>query len=94
MILEDLTESRHERTSKYGHDQDPHDAVEPRNEPDFGYRLSRAAYPAFRLLFPNQVIRAYDLARAMVELVVEGNGDGRDQVLQNPEINAVAEPCK
>ena len=40
--------------------------VEPRQEPNFGYRLLRAIYPAFRVLFPNQVIRADDLARAMV----------------------------
>ena len=40
--------------------------VEPRKEPNFSYRLLRAIYPAFRLLFPNQVIRADDLARAMV----------------------------
>ena len=31
--------------------------VEPRKEPNFGYRLLRAIYPAFRVLFPNQVIR-------------------------------------
>src|SRR6202040_3708762 len=40
--------------------------VEPRQEPNFSYRLLPAIYPAFRLLFPNQVIRADDLARAMV----------------------------
>ncbi|HEX4469935.1 MAG TPA: hypothetical protein VH080_10385, partial [Gemmatimonadaceae bacterium] len=44
--------------------------VEPRKEPNFSYRLLRAIYPAFRLLFPNQVIRADDLARAMVDVVV------------------------
>src|ERR1700719_3160150 len=36
--------------------------VEPRKEPNFSYRLMRAIYPAFRVLFPNQVIRADDLA--------------------------------
>src|SRR5580698_11677382 len=41
--------------------------VEPRKEPNFGYRLQRRIYPAFRLLFPDQVIPADDLARAMVE---------------------------
>src|ERR1700756_2141238 len=39
--------------------------VEPRKEPNFSYRLLRAIYPAFRLLFPNQVIRADDLARTI-----------------------------
>jgi uncharacterized protein YbjT (DUF2867 family) len=36
--------------------------VEPRKEPNFGYRLMRAIYPAFQALFPSQVIRADDLA--------------------------------
>src|SRR5580692_3954458 len=40
--------------------------VEPRKEPNFTYRLMRTIYPVFRMLFPNQVIRADDLARAMV----------------------------
>src|ERR1700680_355552 len=44
--------------------------VEPRKEPDFSYRLLRGIYPGFRVLFPNQVIRADELARAMVGAVV------------------------
>jgi uncharacterized protein YbjT (DUF2867 family) len=44
--------------------------VEPRKEPNFSYRLLRAMYPAFRVVFPNQVIRADDLARAMVDVAV------------------------
>jgi uncharacterized protein YbjT (DUF2867 family) len=44
--------------------------VEPRKEPNFSYRLMRSIYPLFRTLFPNQVIRADDLARAMVDVVV------------------------
>jgi uncharacterized protein YbjT (DUF2867 family) len=39
--------------------------VEPRKEPNFSYRLLRAIYPVFRMLFPNQVIPADELARAM-----------------------------
>src|SRR5580700_11439159 len=38
--------------------------VEPRKEPNFSYRLLRGIYPVFRVLFPNLVIRADDLARA------------------------------
>ena len=38
--------------------------VQPRNEPNFSYRLLRAIYPVFRRLFPDQVIPADDLARA------------------------------
>ena len=48
--------------------------VEPRKEPNFSYRLLRAIYPVFRVLFPNQVIRADDLARAMVDAAVRGTG--------------------
>jgi uncharacterized protein YbjT (DUF2867 family) len=43
--------------------------VQPRKEPNFSYRLMHAIYPVFRLLFPNQVIRADDLAWAMVDVV-------------------------
>src|SRR6202035_2470553 len=60
--------------------------VEPRTEPNFSYRLLRAIYPAFRVLFPNQVIRADDLARAMVDVAVRGIGEGRQLVLENRDI--------
>ena len=32
--------------------------VKPRKEPNLGYRLLRAIFPAFRMLFPSQAIRA------------------------------------
>ena len=44
--------------------------VEPRREPNFSYRLLRTIYPFFRVVFPNQAIRADDLARAMVDLAI------------------------
>jgi uncharacterized protein YbjT (DUF2867 family) len=65
--------------------------VEPRKEPNFSYRLLRAIYPAFRILFPNQVIRADDLARAMVDAAVHGTGGHRGPVFENGEIRAMAE---
>jgi uncharacterized protein YbjT (DUF2867 family) len=65
--------------------------VEPRKEPNFSYRLLRAIYPAFRILFPNQVIRADDLARAMVDAAVHGTGAHRGPVFENGEIRAMAE---
>src|SRR6185369_6666406 len=65
--------------------------VEPRKEPNFGYRLLRAIYPAIRMLVPNQVIRADDLARAMVEVVARGKGEREGLVLENREIRAMAE---
>jgi len=64
--------------------------VEPRKEPNFGYRVLRAVYPAIRLLFPNQAIRADDLARAMVAVVHEGNGEARSRVFENSDISAIA----
>jgi uncharacterized protein YbjT (DUF2867 family) len=64
--------------------------VEPRREPNVGYRLLRAMYPAFRLLFPNQVIRADDLARVMVNVAVRGAGERREPVFENRDIRAMA----
>jgi len=63
--------------------------VTARREPNFGYRLLRAIYPAFRVLFPNQVIRADDLARAMVEVAVRGAGEPRELILENRDIQAI-----
>jgi uncharacterized protein YbjT (DUF2867 family) len=64
--------------------------VEPRKEPNFSYRLLRMIYPAFRVLFPNQVIRADDLARAMVDAVVSGTQRG-GPVFENRDIRAMVE---
>jgi uncharacterized protein YbjT (DUF2867 family) len=63
--------------------------VEPRKEPSFSYRLLRAVYPAFRALFPNQVIRADDLARVMVDAAVQGTTQGDGPVFENRDIRAV-----
>jgi uncharacterized protein YbjT (DUF2867 family) len=64
--------------------------VEPRKEPNFSYRLMRALYPAFRVLFPNQMIRADDLAKVMVDVAVRGTGERRSVVLENRDIRAMA----
>ena len=64
--------------------------VQPRREPNVSYRLLRAIYPAFRVLFPNQVIRADDLARTMVDVAVRGHGEGRTLVLENRDIRHLA----
>jgi uncharacterized protein YbjT (DUF2867 family) len=63
--------------------------VEPRKEPNFSFRLLRAIYPAFRMLFPNQVIRADDLARAMVEVVVQKTAERESRVFENRDIRAM-----
>jgi uncharacterized protein YbjT (DUF2867 family) len=63
--------------------------VEPRQEPSFSYRLLRGIYPAFRALFPNQVIRADDLARVMVDAAVKGTPRREGPVFENRDIRAI-----
>lgn len=63
--------------------------VEARKEPTFIYRLMRIVYPAFRVLFPNQVIRADDLARAMMDAVISENGPPGGPVFENRDIRAM-----
>jgi uncharacterized protein YbjT (DUF2867 family) len=65
--------------------------VEPRKEPNFSYRLMRTIYPAFRALFPNQVIRADDLARAMVYVCVSETRWRGGAVFENRDIRAMVE---
>lgn len=62
-----------------------------RKEPNFSYRLLRWLYPVFRVVFPNLVIRADDLARAMVDVAVERGGERDSLVLENRDIRALAE---
>lgn len=66
--------------------------VEPRKEPNFSYRLLRGVYPLFRLLFPNQVIRADDLGRAMVDAAVRGTPGRQRPVFENRDIRAMLDP--
>ena len=65
--------------------------VEPRKEPNLSYRLMRAFYPTFRLLFPNQVIRSDDLARAMVDVVVRKREAPESVTFENREIRAMVD---
>jgi uncharacterized protein YbjT (DUF2867 family) len=65
--------------------------VEARKEPNFSYRMLRLIYPAFRVLFPNQVIPADDLAKAMVDVAVRGRSERESVVLENREIRAMTE---
>ena len=65
--------------------------VTPRREPNFGYRLLRAIYPAFRLLFPSQVIQADDLAQAMVDVAARGTKEHQGIILENRDIQAIVE---
>ncbi len=65
--------------------------VEPRKEPNFTYRLLRAIYPLFRVLLPNQVIRADDLGRVMVDAAISEPAKFRGPVFENREIRAMAQ---
>ena len=63
--------------------------VEPRKEPNLSFRLLRVVYPIFRVLFPNQVIRADDLARVMVDAALQGTPKHPEPVLENRDIRAM-----
>ena len=64
-------------------------SVEARKEPNFSYRLLRAVYPAFRMLFPNQVIPADELGRAMVDVPVRGTAEREARIFKNRDIRAM-----
>jgi uncharacterized protein YbjT (DUF2867 family) len=66
-------------------------SVRARVEPNLSYRLLRAIYPVFRMLFPNQVIPADDLAEAMVEVVVRKTTERANQILENRDIRAMVQ---
>jgi uncharacterized protein YbjT (DUF2867 family) len=63
--------------------------VEPRKEPNLGYRVLRAIYPVFRVLFPGQVIRADDLAQAMVDVCLRAAEERQSAVFENRDIQAM-----
>jgi uncharacterized protein YbjT (DUF2867 family) len=63
--------------------------VQSRKEPNFTYRLLSVVYPLFRRLFPNQVIRADDLARVMVDVVLQEKQERQDLVFENRDIRAM-----
>lgn len=65
--------------------------VEPRKEPNFSYTMLRRIYPVFRALFPNQAIRADDLARAMVDAAVLRTVHPESLVLENRDIRIMSE---
>ena len=65
--------------------------VEPRKEPNLGYRVLRMIYPVLRDLFPSQVIRADDLAEAMVDAAVWGPAKPGGQIFENRHIQAIYE---
>jgi uncharacterized protein YbjT (DUF2867 family) len=64
--------------------------VEPRKEPNFSYRLLRMIYPVFRALFPNQMIRADDLARAMVDVTIRKRGERGNLIFENRDIRLLS----
>jgi hypothetical protein len=77
-------------TNRYRHLSTDNAFVGP-TEPNFGYRLSRAIYPVFRMLFPSQMIRADDLARVMVDVAARRTKERRASVFENNDIRAMVE---
>lgn len=65
--------------------------VEPRKEPNFGYRVLRAIYPAFRVPFPNLVIRADELGRAMVNAAIPKTAERESRIFENQDIRAMVD---
>lgn len=65
--------------------------VDPRKEPNFSYRLLRSVYPVFQLLFPNQVIRADDLAKAMVDIAIRRGAGTEGVILENRDIRTMVD---
>jgi uncharacterized protein YbjT (DUF2867 family) len=63
--------------------------VETRKEPNFSYRMLRAVYPVFQVLFPNQAIRADDLARAMVDVGLRQTQEREGLVFENRDIRGM-----
>ena len=63
--------------------------LQPRQEPNFSYRLMRTLYPVFRSLFPNQVIRADDLGWAMVDVALRQTQERQGLVFENRDIRAM-----
>ena len=54
----------------------------------------RAIYPVFRVLFASQVIRANDLARAMVDVALRRTGEREGLVFENRDIRAMVESLR
>jgi uncharacterized protein YbjT (DUF2867 family) len=68
--------------------------VQPRQEPNLSYRVLRAIYPVFRFVFPSLTIPADDLARAMVDVALNGiGGDDHGAVFENRDIRALVAPA-
>lgn len=54
----------------------------------------RAIYPVFRVLFPNQVIRADDLGQVMVDITTSETSKSRSLVFENRDIRAMVESLR
>lgn len=68
--------------------------TEPRREPNFAYRVFRAAYPIARLVYPNLGVDSDDLARVMVHAALHSTARHRtapheSPILENREIRAL-----
>jgi hypothetical protein len=58
--------------------------------PALGREHENHSSPAFRMAFPNLVIRSDELARAMVDVVVQRTDERQSCVFENRDIKALA----
>ena len=65
--------------------------VEPGRSRILATGCLRAIYPAFQVLLPNQVIRADDLAHAMVDVAVHRTQERGGSVFENRDIRTMVE---
>lgn len=63
--------------------------VDPREEPNLMYRISRNLYPILRRVYPNIGISSEALARAMVDVGLRGAGDHTTPILENRDIRSM-----
>ena len=63
--------------------------VEPRDEPNLVYRVSRALWPVLSPLFPTMGVPSRELAAAMVHAALQGTAPHTDPTLENADIRAL-----
>ena len=63
--------------------------VEPRPEPNLGYRVMRALWPVAQWIYPNVGVTSEQLAAAMLQVGLHGTPGHAGPVLENRDIRAV-----
>jgi uncharacterized protein YbjT (DUF2867 family) len=64
--------------------------VEPRQEPNLMYRISRSLYPLLKFLMPNASITSEQLGWAMMDVALHGSRDFKTPELENKDMLQLA----